>query len=198
MSRVGKKPVAIPGGVTVSVSGQRVEVSGPKGKLDWSAPAAIRMASSADGKSVEVTRQDDLKSSRALHGLSRSLVANMIEGVSRGYQKRLLIYGTGYGCNVSGKTLDLNVGFMGRGTKETPQFRVPIPEGVQVKAEVPAARGDSEPARILIEGCDKQKVGQFAATVRRIRPPEPYKGKGIRYSDEHVKRKQGKALAGGR
>ena len=196
MSRVGKKPVAVPKGVNVSVRGRAIEVSGPKGKLAWAAPPPIALRHDAGDGSVHVERADDLKRSRALHGLSRSLVANMIEGVTQGFQRRLLIFGTGYSCAVKGGTLELNCGHMGRGSKEKAQFSVPIPSGLQVQAEVAAARGESEPAKLLIQGCDKQLVGQFAAEVRKIRPPEPYKGKGIRYENEYVRRKQGKALAG--
>ncbi len=196
MSRIGKKPVAIPGGVTVTVSGRNVAVRGSLGSLDWTVPEHISAA--VEGSEVRVERADDRKQSKALHGLSRSLIANMVEGVSKGYQQRLEVYGTGYNCAVKGKNLELNVGFMGRGTKEKAQFSVPIPNGLEVTVETPAARGDSDPAKFLIKGCDKQMVGHFAASVRKIRPPEPYKGKGIRYEGEHVRRKQGKALAGGR
>ena len=109
----------------------------------------------------------------------------------------VLIYGTGYSCNLQGKSLCLNVGFMGRGSKEKPQFQVPVPDGLEVDVETPAARGDMDPAKFVVRGCDKQLVGQFAAEVRRIRPPEPYKGKGIRYENEFVRKKQGKAFASG-
>jgi len=196
MSRIGKKPVAVPGGVSVSVAGERVDVCGPKGKLAWSLPRTITAAVSADKKLVTVTRADDLKQSRALHGLSRALIANMVKGVHEGFSRRLLIFGTGFGCSLAGRKLELNVGFMGRGSKGKAQFSLEIPQGVEVKVEVPSARGESEPAKLVISGCDKQAVGHFAARVRKIRPPEPYKGKGIRYEDEHVRRKQGKTMAG--
>ncbi len=195
MSRLGKKPIVLPAGVKVGVQGQRVDVSGPLGELNWSVPAEISAVSSADEKMVRITRNGDSKQSRALHGLSRALVANMIEGVSKGFERKLEIYGTGYGCSVEGRTLNLNIGFMGRGGKNKPQFRLEIPAGLEVVVETPAARGDSDPAKMTIKGCDKQMVGQFAAYVRKLRPPEPYKGKGVRYHGEHVRRKQGKALA---
>ncbi len=197
MSRVGKIPVAVPDGVSVAVTNSHVNVKGPLGSLEWSLPATVSASVSEDQRSVTVSRSDDEKRSRALHGLARSLIANMVEGVSKGFEKKLWVYGTGYGCNVSGKKLELNVGFMGRGSKGVAQFKVDIPDGVEVIVEVPAARGDNEPAKMTIKSCDKQKVGQFAAEVRKIRPPEPYKGKGIRYHDEHVRRKQGKTLVGG-
>jgi large subunit ribosomal protein L6 len=197
MSRIGKKPVEVPSGVNVKSAGSDIEVSGPLGKLSWTVPDGISVVVDAGGKGpLQVSRASDVKHHRALHGLSRSLIANMVEGVSKGFERRLEIYGTGYSCNVKGKTLELNVGFMGRGNKEKAQFSVPIPDGLEVVAEVPAARGDTDPAKLLVKGCDKQVVGQFSAQVRKIRPPEPYKGKGIRYAGEHVRRKQGKAMAG--
>ena len=179
----------------MATQGATVRVSGPLGKLSWSAPDLISVAT-GDGKSVLVDRKQDHKRARALHGLSRALISNMVEGVSKGFERRLLIYGTGYGCKLVGSKLELNVGFMGRGTKEKAQFSVDIPEGVEVTVEVANSRGDDDPAKLLVKGCDKQKVGQFASAVRKIRPPEPYKGKGIRYEGEYVRRKQGKALAG--
>jgi large subunit ribosomal protein L6 len=199
MSRVGKKAIDVPGGVSVEVAGSKVKVSGPKAKqpLTFSVPARVAVSLEESGKRVVVTRQNDEKQSRSLHGMSRALIANMIRGVSEGFEKRLLIYGTGYNCKVEGQKLFLNCGYMGRGTKTKPQFEIPIPAGLDVIAEVPAARGDSDPAKLVIRGADRQVVGQFAASVRAIRPPEPYKGKGIRYDDEFVQRKAGKAFAGG-
>ncbi|MEE9296486.1 MAG: 50S ribosomal protein L6 [Phycisphaerae bacterium] len=196
MSRIGKKPIAIPDGVNVGLNNLHVDVSGPLGKLAWSVPAGISTAHSEDKKYVTVARVGDSKGMRALHGLSRALIANMIEGVSKGYQRQLEVYGTGFSCDVKDGKLRLNIGFTGRGGKNKPQFEVPIPAGLEVVIEVPAARGDSEPAKFLVKGCDKQQVGHFSAEVRKLRPPEPYKGKGIRYAGEHVRRKQGKALAG--
>ncbi|MCP4251763.1 MAG: 50S ribosomal protein L6 [bacterium] len=199
MSRIGNKPVAIPSGVTVKIEGQTVEVSGPKTKqpLCWSMPGEIRASLDNGDKQVVVTRSDDEKRSRSLHGLTRALIANMVHGAAKGYERRLLIFGTGYSCKADGRFLELNIGFMGRGTKEKAQFRIPIPEGVEVVIETPAARGDSDPAKLLIQGADKQLVGEFAAEIRSLRPPEPYKGKGIRYDGETVQRKAGKAFAGG-
>jgi large subunit ribosomal protein L6 len=195
MSRVGKKPVPIPGGVNVRISGRDVQVSGPKGALAWTVPAPISVAV-ADNEIV-CARPDDAKRSRALHGLSRALIANMGKGVAEGYQIGLEVYGTGYGCKLEGRTLLLNCGYMGRGVGRKAQFEIPVPEGLTVEVTVPAARGDSEPARFSVSGPDKQQVGQFAAEIRKLRKPEPYKGKGIRYAGEHVQRKAGKVFAGG-
>ncbi|MHC4608829.1 MAG: 50S ribosomal protein L6 [Planctomycetota bacterium] len=199
MSRIGNKPIDVPEGVTVDISGQIVKVSGPKCKqpLTWSIPDRISAVRKEGGKRVVVTRRDEQKRSRALHGLSRALIANMIHGAWRGYERRLLVYGTGYNCKVTDRTLEMNIGFMGRGSKDKAQFAIPIPEGLDVVVETPAARGDSEPAKFVVRGADKQLVGEFCAEVRTNRPPEPYKGKGIRYEDEQVKRKAGKAFAGG-
>jgi large subunit ribosomal protein L6 len=199
MSRIGESPIDVPAGVTVEISGQDVRVSGPKCKqpLTWSVPAGITAAMDNGGRRVVVTRQDDQKRHRSLHGLSRALIANMVHGVLHGYERRLLVYGTGYSCNVQDGKLHLNVGFMGRGSKEKPQFEVPIPDGIEVEVETPAARGESDPAKFVVRGADKQQVGEFAAEVRAIRPPEPYKGKGIRYEGEQVQRKAGKAFAAG-
>jgi large subunit ribosomal protein L6 len=144
-----------------------------------------------------VGRRDDSKQSRANHGLTRALINNMVKGVSEGFQKRLLIYGTGYSCKLQGKTVQLNVGFSGRRRGLGAQFELAVPEGLEVVVERDAARGDNEPASLVIRGVDKQKVGQFAAEIRALRKTEPYKGKGIRYEGERVRRKQGKALATG-
>ena len=195
MSRIGKKPVPIPAGVKVAVSGRNVNVSGPQGKLDWTAPAPIEVA--VEDGCVVCRRPDDLKQSRALHGLSRALIANMVKGVSEGYKIGLEIYGTGYGCKLEGKTLLLNIGYMGRGVGRKAQFEIPVPAGLEVTIETPAARGDNDPAKFTVSGPDKQQVGQFAAELRKLRKPEPYKGKGVRYAGEQIRRKAGKVFAGG-
>jgi large subunit ribosomal protein L6 len=197
MSRIGKKPVPVPSGVQVDIAGRKCRVSGPKGDLSWELPEAISAQYDSAAKMIRVARAGEGKRARALHGLSRALLSNMVHGVSQGYERRLLIYGTGYSCNLKGKVLCLNAGFMGRGSKEKPQFELSLPDGVEVVIETAAARGDSEPAKMLIRSCNKQALGQFAADVRAVRPPEPYKGKGVRYADEHVRRKQGKAFASG-
>ena len=194
MSRIGNKPIDLPDGVKIEVQADQVHVSGSKGELRWVLPAGVSV-SAQDGRIV-VQRTDDSKRSRELHGMTRALIANMVFGVEQGYEKRLLIYGTGYSCNVTGKNLELSVGFMGRSVNKGPQFVIPVPDGIEVVVETAAARGESDPAKLLIKGIDKQKVGQFAAVVRALRKPEPYKGKGVRYADEYVRRKQGKALVG--
>jgi large subunit ribosomal protein L6 len=198
MSRIGKKPIPLPAGVKVQLSGPDVTVTGPKGTLRWSVPQTIAVKHDPSANRIEVARSSDQKQSMALHGLSRALIANMVRGVTNGYEKRLLIYGTGYGCKLAGKVLNLNVGFSGRArSKGGAQFEIPIPDGLSVEVEVPVARGETEPAKFVVRGTDKQLLGQFCAEVRKLRPPEPYKGKGLRYENEYVRRKQGKAFASG-
>ncbi len=195
MSRIGKKPIPIPAGVKVDLAGAVVNVSGPKGKLTWKVPAPITVA--LEQSQVVVRRPDDVAQNRALHGLARALIANMIHGCAEGYSRALEIYGTGYSSSVEGKNLLLNCGYMGRGVGKKAQFIIPIPEGLQIKVEVPTARGNTEPARFVVMGPDKQQVNQFAAEIRKLRKPEPYLGKGIRYLGEHIRRKAGKVFAGG-
>jgi large subunit ribosomal protein L6 len=177
MSRVGKEPITIPTGVDVSVEGRRVVVKGPNGTLEHRSPETITV--SRDGDTLVVTRPDDERENRALHGLTRSLVHNMVVGVSQGFSRELEIVGVGYRAQAQGPSkLELQVGF-------SHPVRFEAPEGVTF--EVP------QPTRIVVRGADKQLVGQVAADVRKCRPPEPYKGKGIRYVDEHVQRKAGKS-----
>lgn len=197
MSRIGKKSIEVPSQVKAEVNGATVRIAGPKGELSLALPDAVAAAYDDQQRRITVTRRADDRQSRAMHGTARSRIANMVQGVASGYQRRLLIYGTGYGCNVAGNKVQLNCGFMGRGGKNKAQFELEVPAGLQVDIEVAAARGDNEPAKMVVRGCDKQAVGQFAAVIRRIRPPEPYKGKGIRYDDEVVRRKVGKALSSG-
>ena len=199
MSRIGKKPIAVPAGVKVELRDHTVSVKGPKGELPRTFPPEETVK--VDGGQSVVERVDESSRARAMHGTARALLANMVRGVDQGYSIQLEIYGTGYSCKVQGNALMLNVGYMGLGFdrdgKPKDQFSIPIPAGLKVTVEVPAARGESEPAKLTVSGADKQQVGQFAAEVRALRPPEPYKGKGIRYAGEHVRRKQGKAFAGG-
>lgn len=176
MSRVGNKPVELPEGVDVEVEGNAVTVKGSKGELNRSFNE--RIGFDIDDGVVMVTRPDDSRESRALHGLSRALLANMITGVSDGYRKELEIQGVGYRATLKGKDVELQVGFSHPVTVEAP-------DGVTF--EVP------EPTRIVVSGIDKEQVGQMAANIRKVRPPEPYKGKGIRYVGEYVRRKAGKA-----
>lgn len=178
MSRVGRRPIAIPNGVTVERTGEEVRVKGPKGNLSERVPATISVEV-ADG-SVRFSRPDDRRQSRALHGLARALVANMVAGVTEGFRKELQIEGVGYRAEAQGQKLTLALGF-------SHPVVVEVPKGIQVSVEANT--------RIQVEGIDRQQVGQFAADVRAIRTPEPYKGKGIRYADERIRRKVGKAGA---
>ncbi len=196
MSRVGSQPVPVPSGVTVKIASRQVSVTGPKGSLSWTHPVTAKAVYDEATKAVVVTRENDEKQSRANHGLTRALIANMVIGVSQGFEKHLEIYGTGYNCKLADGLLKLNVGFSGRRHGLGAQFEVPVPEGIEVVVEREAARGDTDPALVTIKGYDKQLVGEFAADIRALRKTEPYKGKGIRYRGEHVRRKQGKALAG--
>jgi large subunit ribosomal protein L6 len=195
MSRIGKLPVPIPAGVKAEMAGQLFKASGPKGDLSWTLPTPI--TAKIEGSDVVVERPDDEKRSKALHGLSRALIANMVKGVHEGYEIGLEVYGTGYGADVQGNKLMLNCGYMGRGVGKKSQFEIPIPAGIEIKVQTPTARGNSEPAKFTVSGPDKQAVGQFAAEVRKIRKPEPYLGKGIRYAGEQIRRKAGKVFAGG-
>jgi large subunit ribosomal protein L6 len=182
VSRIGKQPVVIPAGVKVRVADGKVFVEGPKGKLEIEHHRAMKVELDGDGKAVRVSRPDDERENRALHGLTRSLIANMVKGVVAGYEKRLKIEGIGYQAAAKQKGVELTVGFANR------ILKVP-PAGVTV--EVP------DPTTVVVKGADKQKVGQFAAEVRQVRPPEPYKGKGIRYENEQVRRKEGKSFTSG-
>lgn len=181
MSRIGKMPIAIPAGVDVTIEGNLVTVKGPKGTLSRNIHPNITVEK--DGNEIKVSRPNDDKQNRSLHGLSRTLIANMIQGVNESFKKELEVNGVGYRVELKGKDLVLKVGY-------SHDVIITPPEGITV--EVPA------PNKIVISGADKQKVGQFAANVREKRPPEPYKGKGIKYADEHIRRKEGKAGKGGK
>jgi len=181
MSRIGKQPVPVPQGVTVRIDGRTVTVEGPLGKLHVEHRPEVAVAYDEAGRQLVVTRRDDARLSRSLHGLTRALLANMIEGVTQGFEKQLVIVGVGYNAKLQGRNLSLTVGYADTRVLE-------LPEGVEV--DLPS------PTRIVIKGADKQKVGDFAARVRKVRKPEPYQGKGIRYGDEVVRRKAGKAFAG--
>ncbi len=178
MSRVGNKPVPVPGGVKVQVAGQKVSVEGKLGKLEREFHPAVQVAFDGDANEVVVKRKDDGRQSRALHGLTRALINNMMIGVSEGYQKKLEIVGVGYLAAIQGNILQLRVGYAN-------EVHKPIPTGLQVTCP--------DQTHVVVKGCDKQAVGQFAAEVRAVRKPEPYKGKGVRYEGEHVKIKPGKA-----
>lgn len=181
MSRIGRKPIAIPAGVEVKVNGSEVTVKGPKGTLINTFNSRITVK--VEGAEILVTRPSDEKEDRALHGLTRTLVSNMVIGVTEGFKKELEVNGVGYRVQKQGKNLVMNLGY-------SHQVIMPEPDGITV--EVPG------PNSIVISGADKQKVGQFAAEVREKRLPEPYKGKGIKYVGEYIRRKEGKAGKGGK
>jgi large subunit ribosomal protein L6 len=176
MSRIGKRPITIPSKVTVTIDGSQIAVKGPKGTLSRVLPAAVTLEH--EGESLLVKRRDESRSSRQLHGLSRTLVANMVEGVSQGFVRRLEIQGVGYRAQVQGRNLMLNVGY-------SHPVQISPPEGIQLAVE--------NNTNVIVSGFDKEKVGNIAAQIRAVRSPEPYKGKGIRYAGEVVRRKAGKA-----
>ena len=176
MSRIGKKPISLPAGVEVSIDGNIINVKGPKGVLTQEIPQDITVV--LEGQELFMQRPDDNKKHRELHGLSRALVANMIEGVTKGYEKRLEMVGVGYRAQMQGKRLVISAGY-------SHPIEVDAPEGIEF--EVPAVN------KIVIKGIDKQLVGNTAAEIRAIRKPEPYKGKGIKYEGEQIRRKAGKA-----
>ena len=179
MSRLGKKPVSVPAGVKVAIDGRVVNVEGPKGKLQWEFRPEVSVEHDAAAKTLTVSRHSDERLARALHGLTRAVMQNMMVGVTQGYEKRLELVGVGYIAAVQGQTLQLRVGLAN-------ELQVPIPDGLKVACP--------DQQHIVVQGIDKQLVGQFAAEVRALRKPEPYKGKGIRYLGEPVRRKQGKAM----
>jgi large subunit ribosomal protein L6 len=176
MSRIGRTPVTIPAGVDVTINGREVTVKGPRGTLSMEVAAPIEV-SQADG-AITVTRPNDEGEIRALHGLSRSLIANMVTGVTEGYRKTLEIVGVGYRVQARGSDLEFSLGF-------SHPVTVSPPEGITFRVEAPT--------RFVVEGIDKQKVGEIAAQIRKLRKPDPYKGKGVRYQGEQVRRKVGKA-----
>ena len=182
MSRIGKQIIVIPSGVEVTLTGNHIKVKGPKGELELDFDPAVTVVKDEEG--IRVKRTSDEPAVRSLHGLTRALIANMVTGVSQGFEKRLEIIGVGYRAQVSGKKLTLNLGF-------SHPVDLAVPEGLMVEMDKEAKN------TLVISGIDKQLVGQFAANIRSFRPPEPYKGKGIRYVDEYVARKAGKSAAGG-
>ena len=175
MSRIGRKPIELPSGVLVALSPGRVQVNGPLGELTQAVPARMQIEKLEN--EIVVTRPTERGDDRALHGLTRTLIANMVDGVTRGFEKRLEIHGVGYRAQLKGTDLELAVGY---------SHAVSVRPRQGISFEVPA------PTQIVVKGIDKQMVGQTAAEIRKVRPPEPYKGKGIRYVDEQVRRKVGK------
>ncbi|MBN1845099.1 MAG: 50S ribosomal protein L6 [Sedimentisphaerales bacterium] len=190
MSRIGKKPVPVPAGVKVEVNGNQVSIGGSGGTLTLNVRAEIAVQYDAQAGRIVVTRQSDQRLHRALHGTTRALIANMIQGVTQGFARSLKIFGTGYGISVKGQEISLSVGFAKPAV-------LPIPPGVAIEIKTPNTRGNEIPAEFTVRGPDKWAVGQFAAAIRQVRPPEPYLGKGIRYAEEQIKRKVGKAFASG-
>jgi large subunit ribosomal protein L6 len=178
MSRVGRNPIAIVDGVKVAIADRTVSVEGPKGKLAFTHRDEVTVALAEDGKTLQVSRKNDERESRAYHGLTRALINNMILGVKNGYEKKLEIIGVGYLATIKGKVLQLRVGYAN-------ELHLAIPEGLDVACP--------DQTHVNIKGCDKQAVGQFAAYIRSLRKPEPYKGKGVRYLGEKVKLKPGKS-----
>jgi large subunit ribosomal protein L6 len=177
MSRIGKLPVSVPSGVDITIDGQQVTVKGPKGTLSHVVAEPITVGRADDG-TIAVARPDDERLSKSLHGLSRTLIANMVTGVTDGYTKTLEIVGTGYRVTAKGSDLEFALGF-------SHPVVVPAPEGITFRVEAPT--------RFAVEGIDKQKVGEVAANIRKLRKPDPYKGKGVRYQGEVIRRKAGKA-----
>lgn len=175
MSRIGKRPIPIPDKVTVDIDGQHIKVKGPKGQLEQVLPTLVRVEK--DGQTLQVVREEDSRKARERHGLSRTLVANMVEGVSQGFSKRLEIQGVGYRAQVQGRKLILNVGY-------SHPVEIDPPEGIQITVDK---------ALVTVSGTNKEIVGNIAAQIRDVRPPEPYKGKGVRYAGEQIRRKAGKA-----
>jgi large subunit ribosomal protein L6 len=182
MSRIGKQPIPYPAGVKVQLADGKIRVEGPKGKLELPYHPNMKVEHDDKTRTIKVTRPDDERQNRALHGLTRSLIANMVEGVTKGYEKKLKIEGIGYQARMDKKKIVLTVGYANA-------IELEPPEGVTVAL--------TDPTSIVVTGADKQKVGQFAAEIRAARKPEPYKGKGIRYENEQVRRKEGKSFASG-
>ncbi len=177
MSRIGKRPIEIPAKVTVTIDGQHVQVKGPKGELQREIPAQVALAQVEN--TITVTRRNESRAARQRHGLARTLIANMVDGVSQGYEKRLTIQGVGYRAQIQGRNLVLNVGY-------SQPVEIQPPDGIQF------ALGEKN-TEVIVSGINKEVVGNTAARVRAVRPPEVYKGKGIRYRDEVIRRKAGKA-----
>ena len=191
MSRIGKKPIVIPGGVKVEIKGLCIKVSGSLGEIQMDCHPRIKVKiDDSDGKIFVENEKPQDHMNRQLHGTMRALIANMITGVSKGFERKMEIYGTGYNVKEQGEKLLFQVGFCHLVERV-------IPKGIKVNIDVGATRGNEVPAKFTLSAIDKCLLGQFAADIRKIRPPEPYKGKGIRYADEHVRRKVGKAFASG-
>ncbi len=191
MSRIGQKPVELPAGVKVELNGSIVNISGPLGKMKIECHPLIKVKMDDSQKKILVENEKpENREGRQMHGTIRALIANMVTGVSKGFEKKLEIYGTGYNIKEQGKNLVIQVGY-------SHPIECPIPENVKVIIDVAATRGNDVPAKFTLKSIDKAVLGKFAAEIRKVQPPEPYKGKGIRYADEQVIRKEGKAFASG-
>ncbi len=191
MSRIGKKPIIIPEAVKLEQNGLSIKVSGPLGSLQLNRHSRIKVKiDSSAGKVLVENEHPEIRQNKQLHGTMRALIANMVTGVSKGFEKKMEIYGTGYSVKEQGGKLILQIGF-------SHPVEKPVPKGIKVGVEVGATRGNEVPARFTLSGIDKSLLGQFAADIRKIKPPEPYKGKGIRYADEQVRRKARKAFTSG-
>ncbi len=188
MSRIGKQPIPVPEAVQVAVDGPRLKVTGQLGELEHEVPPQLEVEYQSEPATIHVRRKHEGRQARSLHGLHRTLIANKVNGVHEGFARELELYGTGYSVDLRGNTLVLSVGFCHDVTFE-------LPDGMSVEVRQTNAQQDN-PARFVVKGTDKEQVGQFAARVRAVRPPEPYKGKGIRYTGEYVRRKEGKAFTG--
>ncbi len=188
MSRIGVQPIPVPEGVEVELDGAHLHVKGPLGELEHELPDVLEAELAGEPPEIRIARKSNARPARAMHGLHRSLIANKVQGVKEAFTKRLEIYGTGYSANLRGSELVLQIGFCHEVAFE-------LPEGISVEIEQNAAQQE-RPARLVVKGIEKERVGHFAARVRAVRPPEPYKGKGIRYEDEYVRRKEGKAFTG--
>ena len=175
MSRVGRQPISIPSGVDISIKDQHIAVKGPKGKMDWEVPDPITIRQ--DASELIVERPDDSRQNRALHGTARALISNMVTGVSKGFERKLEINGVGYRASAQGNTLNLELGY-------SHPIKYDPPKGIDVTVE--------KNVEITLSGIDKQVLGEVAAKIRSFRPPEPYKGKGVKYAEEHIRRKVGK------
>lgn len=191
MSRIGNKPIEIPKGVKIEQNGRTVKATGPQGSLEMACHAAIAVTVDQSAAQIVVSNADaDNSYKKAMHGTTRALLQNMVTGVSRGFERRMEIYGTGYNLKEQGGKLVLAVGYCH-------PVELQIPKEVKLEIKVAATRGNDVPASFILRSPNRQVLGQFAANIRKIRPPEPYKGKGIRYSDEVVRRKVGKAFTSG-
>jgi large subunit ribosomal protein L6 len=191
MSRIGKKPIPIPTGVKIEQQGQGLKATGPLGSLEMNCHPAVKVEiNESDNQILVINEQPQQRRNKQLHGTMRALINNMVTGVSKGFERKMEIYGTGYSAKEQDGQIFLQVGF-------SHPIKIQIPKELKVSIEVQATRGDEVPAKFTISGIDKHLLGQFAANIRKVRPPEPYKGKGIRYAGEYVRRKVGKAFASG-